>query len=604
MNYRATIEPLESRLQLASDWQNPILPADVDDSSFVSSIDVLVVINELNRTTSGALPQRAVGSTQPFYDVNGDGSLSPLDALIVINAINTRYEPVSVVAGVSPGSDPNGNGVVLTPNITVSGQSQSHVLIDVTTVGEPSKPSVRAVAGSDGKFSIAIQIAPGMQTLRVTARDPVGKTASVELDVRLGDVIQDWNAATLNIIREWSTTSNDPYEGRIVPSQPPRVARNLAMIHAAMFDAVNSIDRLYEPYLVQIDAAPNTSPNLAAAAAAHQVASKLYTDSDELAVWNASLAEALAVVTTNFDVPASLALGRSVGNAILSDRANDGASTTVAYTPGNELGNWNRTAPGFLPPLLPQWPNVKPFAINSGDQFRPAPPPGLASAEYARAVDQAMRLGGYASTERTDEQTEIALFWADGGGTFTPPGHWNQIASDIASDRGSSLSDNARTFALLNIALADAGIASWDAKYAYDLWRPIDAIRRADTDGNATTVANPTWLPLINTPPFSSYTSGHSTFSGAAAAVLTSLFGDNVSFTSQLDGQQAASQRPLDSSLIVTRTFRSFEEAAAEAGMSRIYGGIHFDFDNSAGHDAGEAVGNFVIGQLLRRINA
>ena len=172
--------------------------------------------------------------------------------------------------------------------------------------------------------------------------------------------------------------------------------------------------------------------------------------------------------------------------------------------------------PDFLPPLLPQWPNVTPFAMTSGSQFRPAAPPALDSAEYAANVDEVMRLGGLNSTTRTADQTAIALFWADGGGTFTPPGHWNQIAADVSLERGNTLAERARLFALLNIALADAGISAWDAKYAFDLWRPIDAIRRGDTDGNDATIADPTWTPLLKTPPFPTYTSGHSTFSGAA----------------------------------------------------------------------------------------
>jgi hypothetical protein len=154
-------------------------------------------------------------------------------------------------------------------------------------------------------------------------------------------------------------------------------------------------------------------------------------------------------------------------------------------------------------------------------------------------------------------------------------------------------------FALLNIAEADAGIASWDAKYAYDLWRPIDAIRRADIDGNDATVVDAAWTPLINTPPFPTYTSGHSTFSGAADAVLSSFFGANVSFTSQSDGHEGFSQRPLGTSQIVSRNFASFAQAADEAGRSRIYGGIHFQFDNSAGLSAGRALGGYVVQNLL-----
>ncbi len=593
------IEHLENRKLLASDWQNAVLRADVDQSAFVSPLDALVVINQLNRVGSGELPARDLNSTEPFYDVDGDGFLSPKDVLVIVNVINKSREPMGLVAGVSPASDPNGNGVVLGSNVILKGQSLPGIALDVKPLGS-TDPSVRVFADESGKFSVSMPVQHGIQTFRMTALDEIGRTLSVDVVVRQADVIQDWNAAALNIIREWTGVSNDPYQGRIVPSQPPRVARNLAMIHTAMFDAVNRIDRLYAPYLVQLPAPANAVSSVAAAAAAHRVASSLYTEADEKAVWDASLAEALAAIPAGVDVASSLALGRSVGDAILAARANDGSTAAVPYVPGTEPGDWNRTAAGYLPPLLPQWPNLRPFAIESGSQFRPEPPPSLASAEYAEAVDQVMRLGGYSSTERTPEQTQIALFWADGGGTFTPPGHWNQIASDVALQRNTSVAENARMFALLNIALADAGIASWDAKYAYDLWRPIDAIRKADADGNAATVADSIWIPLINTPPFPSYTSGHSTFSGAAAAVLTALFGDHVSFTSQLDGQQAASQRPLDPSLIVTRTFNSFAEAAEEAGMSRIYGGIHYAFDNSVGHIAGDAVGRYVFANALR----
>ena len=598
---RFAFETLELRRLMASDWQNAVNPRDVNSSGLVTPLDALVIINEINSKQIGLLPTRPAQSTEPLFDVNGDGWLTPLDVLVVVNALNQYSAPLQVVAGLSPESDPNGNGVVLIPRVQFTGQTLPEVTVFVATLPVTSPVLATTVSDAQGRFQLPFALPGRSNDLRISVVDPLGRTAQWETSVRQGDVVLDWNAAALNIIREWSTTSNDPYENRIVPSQPPQVARNLAMIHAAMFDAVNSIDRLYEPYLVQLDAAPNTSSSIAAAAAAHHVASRLYAEADEKMVWDASLAEALAVAPTGIDVSSSLALGRRVGDAVLAARANDGAASTVPYATGTQPGDWNRTAPGFLPPMLTQWPMVKPFALVSGNQFRPAPPPTIDSDAYTQAVDQVMRLGAFNSTERTAEQTEIATFWADGGGTFTPPGHWNQIASDVALARNASLSDNAHTFALLNIALADAGIVSWDAKYTYDLWRPIDAIRKADTDGNANTLANTTWLPLIITPPFSAYTSGHSTFSGAAAAVLTSIFGDNVSFTSQLDGQSAASQRPLDPSLIVTRSFSSFEQAAEEAGMSRIYGGIHFNFDNLAGHETGALVGTWVVDRLLRR---
>lgn len=271
----------------------------------------------------------------------------------------------------------------------------------------------------------------------------------------------------------------------------------------------------------------------------------------------------------------------------------------MPYASGTEPGDWNRTFPGYLPPTAPQWPNVTPFAMASPSQFRPPAPPALDSVEYAAAVDEVMRLGRFDSAARTADQTEIALFWADGGGTFTPPGHWNQIAADVALAHGNTFAENARLFALLNVALADAGIAVWDAKYAYDLWRPIDAIRRADEDGNAATVADPTWIPLVITPPFPSYTSGHSTFSGAAEPVLSNLFEPGVYFTSRADGHVSFAQRRLADDRVVTRSFHSFAQAAEEASHSRIYGGIHFDFDSAAGLTAGRALGSHVVANFL-----
>jgi hypothetical protein len=199
-------------------------------------------------------------------------------------------------------------------------------------------------------------------------------------------------------------------------------------------------------------------------------------------------------------------------------------------------------------------------------------------------------LGGRASTRRTAEQTLIAWFWDDGAGTVTPPGHWNRIAQAAARARGTTPAENARLFALLNLALADAGIACWDCKFTYRLWRPITAIREADLAGNPDTRPDPRWTPLLTTPPFPSYTSGHSTFSGAAAALLAHFFGtDAVRFTIESEGLPG-----------YTRSFASFSAAAREAGRSRIYGGIHYEFDNRAGLALGRALADRVYRDRLR----
>ncbi len=594
------VEQLEPRCLFAS-WQNAVNTRDVDNSGLVAPLDVLIVINQLKRQGTHALPARLIESNAPYCDVNGDGYLSPIDALIVINALNRFRQPLTVVGGLAPDSDPNGNGVVLDSTVHLVGQSLAGVSISLNILEQPEFILGRTTTANDGRFSIQVPLPLATQSLQVLATDDLGRTENFVLTVSRGDVITDWNAAALNVIRDWTAISNDPYQGRIVPSQPPRVARNLAMVHAAMFDAVNATSGQYDAYAFAGPLPSDVSPIAAAAAAAHRVASSLYADSDEIAIWNATLAESLATIADDSARAKGLVLGRQVGDAILALRSADGSNAISTYQPSNDPGDWNRTFPDFLPPLLSQWPQVKPFAIPTGSAFRPAAPPALTSAEYATAVDEVMRIGRLESTERTAEQTEIALFWADGGGTATPPGHWNRIASEAIGREHLPLIESARTLALVNLALADASIASWDAKYYYDLWRPIDAIRDAALDGNPATSADQSWLPLLKTPPFPTYTSGHSTFSAAAAAILTRLFGNDYAFSSTSDGHTGLAQRPLADSLIVTRHFTSFKQAADEAGLSRIYGGIHFSFDNSAGLSTGKSVGEFIGDHLLKK---
>ncbi|HEY7120060.1 MAG TPA: vanadium-dependent haloperoxidase, partial [Tepidisphaeraceae bacterium] len=228
--------------------------------------------------------------------------------------------------------------------------------------------------------------------------------------------------------------------------------------------------------------------------------------------------------------------------------------------------------------------DVTPFVIKRGDQFKPPAPPKITSKQFTDDFARLQAIGASDSTTRTADQTQIALFWADGAGTATPPGHWNVIAQEIGAARHNTLAENARMLAMLDAALADAGIAAWDAKFTYNYVRPVTAIRNAADDGNPATQADPNWTPLIVTPPFPSYVSGHSTFSAAAAAALAGFFGtDRITFTSTSDAMPG-----------VTRTFTRLSDAAAEAGISRIYGGIHWDFDNQAGLALGKALGRYV----------
>src|SRR5262249_41045343 len=234
-----------------------------------------------------------------------------------------------------------------------------------------------------------------------------------------------------------------------------------------------------------------------------------------------------------------------------------------------------------LPAATPQWPLVTPFALTSGDQFRPGPPPALTSADYTEAYLEVKSLGSISSTTRTAEQTEIAFFWAGLGVSNSGIGIWNKTTGTVAVEHHLSLPECARLFAQVNVASADAFIASFDAKYTYTFWRPVTAIRAADTDGNPDTLADPAWTPLIATPNHPSYGSNHSTQSRAAAEALAAFFGtDQVAFTATWAG--------------VERSFKKFTDAAKEAGKSRIFAGIHWSFDCAAGEALGRKVGQYV----------
>lgn len=594
------IEKLENRYMMAGDWHNATLGCDVDGSGLVTPRDVLVLISSINSTGSRLLVGQRTDSDLYMLDVSNDGKLQPRDALIVIGLLNQFSGPLEAIAGLNSQSDPNKNGVVLKENVTFAGTTLPGADIEIQGLSAAKNPNAKVKADSQGHFEIPVVVSPGMNVLCVVASDPRGYKIQIDQPTRFGDVAQDWNAAILNVVREFRTITSDPVPGTVITSPPPRVARNLAMIHSAMFDAMNAVEGTFESYMQSIPSNANASSIAAGVTAAYRVASSIYPAAKEMETWDATLQETMAVVAAGSAKEAGVTLGTQVGNAMIELRRNDGSSSTVVYSPGSNPGDWNRTSPDFLPAALPQWLNVTPFAMTAGNQFRAATPPTLNSPEYAAAVDEVMKLGAKDSATRTALQKNIAIFWADGGGTFTPPGHWNQIASNVSSIKGTTPLQTARTFALLNLALADAGISSWDSKYYFDLWRPIDAIRKADTDGNSATQKDVDWEPFLQTPPFPTYTSGHSTFSGAASKVLAGLFGDVTPFSTQSDLHTAPGKQSFEDVGILTRSFDTFSQAAEEAGMSRIYGGIHFAFDNTEGLKAGRSIGQLVMDNYLK----
>src|SRR5262249_52945273 len=225
-----------------------------------------------------------------------------------------------------------------------------------------------------------------------------------------------------------------------------------------------------------------------------------------------------------------VALGQAAGNAIIALRAHDGWNNFVDYVPGSGPGAWVSTAPTYMEAMDPQWATMQPWTMTSPGQFRPAGPPALNSQAWADAVNQTESLGSATSTTRTADQTQVARFWADSSGSYTPPGHWDAIAAQVAQQAGDSLAEDARLFAILDITLADAAIACWDAKYADNAWRPITVIRSGGDGVNPSVAADPSWTPLLVTPNFPEYVSGHSTFSAAAATVLDSFFRSSFPF--------------------------------------------------------------------------
>jgi membrane-associated phospholipid phosphatase len=389
------------------------------------------------------------------------------------------------------------------------------------------------------------------------------------------DPVLYWNTVLLNTIR----TSALP---------PPKASRLMAMVNAAVFDAVNTAGgSAYKNYITPGISGANSDVTAAASAAAYRVLL------DQLPAQQGALDTAYASIMSGVPTSAArdngLALGQVSASDILAARAKDGSTITVTYTPGTQPGDWQPTAPANAAALLPNWGNVTPFTMTSGSQFRPDGPPALDSAAYTAAFNEVKSLGSATSTTRTADQTAIAKYWADGGGTATPPGHWLSIASDISKQQGLTTLENARLFAMLSTAAADAGITAWDAKYTENFWRPITGIRNAELDGNPDTVGDATWTPLLTTPPFPAYISGHSTFSSAAAEILSLFFsGKTFNF---------CSAQELNPS--ISRCWSSFSEAAAEAGMSRIYGGIHWQFDNADGLLAGKNIGQNIYNNFF-----
>jgi PAP2 superfamily len=392
-----------------------------------------------------------------------------------------------------------------------------------------------------------------------------------------GQPVIDWNQALLSIV-------NTP------GAQPPNIqpTRNFAIVHAAIYDAVNSIDRSHEPYLVSVHAPRSASEAAAGDAAARTALDALYP-AQQTAI-DADYATELAKVPSGPAREQGVRVGQQVATDLLAIRANDGSSIIPPpFVPGGAPGDYQPTPPNFAAPAFTNWGQITPFVLDRGDQFRPAAPPALTSNAYATAFNEVKSLGAATSATRTPEQTEVGRFW-------NPPiqNFWNQIADTVAAAQHSDLATTARLFAALNLSFADSAIAFYDAKYTYQLWRPVTAVRLADSDGNPDTGGVPNWLPLSgNTAPDPSYPGAHSTISAAGADVLAGFYGDRQSFSLTSPALPG-----------VTRSFSSFSAAKEEAGLSRIYAGQHFRFDHEAGLQLGDRIARFVLANALLPVHA
>jgi hypothetical protein len=391
------------------------------------------------------------------------------------------------------------------------------------------------------------------------------------------DPVVRWNRNLLTIVR---TPGAQP--ATIHPT------RSFAILHAAIYDAVNAIDQTHTPYIVRVSGVARQASQVAAAdAAAHDVLIALYPAFRS--ALDAEFRQSLALVPDDVDKTEGIRIGQAVAEAILTLRQRDGANEPPApYIFGSAPGDYQSTPPNFpTQPQFTHWPQVTPFALRRASQFRPGAPPALTSDRYSDDVNEVQSLGIAGSGVATPDEALTGRFW---NGAIQ--NYWNEIAQTASIDRDLTTAQNARLFALLNLSFADGVIAFYDGKYTYNRWRPVTAIRAADADSNPDTPPDPTWLPEVgNTAPDPAYPGAHAVISAAGAEVLLAVLQRD-----RLDFSVTSEVLPG-----VERSFTSFSAAAEEATMSRIFAGAHFRSDLTSGHRLGRDVADFVLDHFLTR---
>jgi len=404
-----------------------------------------------------------------------------------------------------------------------------------------------------------------MRASRAIASIPLAFIAAfVALDAPRANVITDWDERAIILLKS-------------LPNYPAE--RIMGMVHCAMFDAVNSIEPRYRPYLVQLPAAPTASKEAAAAAAAATV---LATVDDQTArETKGALASYLAGIPDDAAKSEGITLGEAVAAKMLEARANDGANAPDAYRP--------RTTPGVYvaTPILAAstWPKVKPFALTTPDLFRPAPPLPLESVEWATDLNETKDYGRKASDKRTAQQTETARFWL-----MTGPAAYHPFARQLALAKHMSVLDSARFMALVSIGLNDAYIAVFDAKYHYNFWRPITAIRNGDIDNNAATEREATWQPIDNTPMHPEYPCAHCIVSGTVAGIVKAVLGSEDIPEIALTSTSAPG---------VTHRWTNMATFTDEVANARVWAGFHYRFSTRVGTRMGHAIGDFVVKNVM-----
>ncbi len=418
-----------------------------------------------------------------------------------------------------------------------------------------------------GLLSLAILLCTQLNAWALNSNLPVAQE----------DVILQWNRVLMETVR---TPGQHP--ATIMP------VRSYAIMHAAMFDAVNSIDGGHTPYLTDVPGSPNASIEAAAAQAAHDVLAALYPT--RLGVFDAELAISLQGIE-QYRAEQGIRVGQIVAERLLAARANDGWNVTPpAYSLPSTPGNWQPTPPANAAAQFTHYPSVLPFAITSNSQFAPNAPPAMTSAQYATDFNEVKEIGSVNSATRTADQTKVAQLWA---GVNTPTNFlfvWNNVARSVSEARGITTVEKARLFALINMSLHDALQTTFASKFQHGLWRPVTAIRRADEDGNANTTADPAWSSLVGSPPYPSYPGNMAGIGTSQSTMLALFFGrDDIAFQHTWEGAGGA-----------TRSYTSFGAMANEEARARVYGGIHFTFDNVAGQSVGTSVANYIFATVMR----